>query len=104
MLASVLSGFWNVVGQILLKMEKSIFSETYLVFLKHLREARRRAGLTQQEVAIRLGHNQSFVSKCERGERRVDVIELRYFCKAIGVPFEDFVHRLASDIEGRACD
>jgi transcriptional regulator with XRE-family HTH domain len=85
-------------------MEKSIFSENYLVFLKHLREARRQAGLTQEEVARRLGHNQSFVSKCERGERRVDVIELQYFCKAIGVSFEDFVYSLASDIECRNLD
>lgn len=82
-------------------MEKSIFSENYTLFLKRLREARQHAGLTQEQLAHRLGHNQSFVSKCERGERRIDVIELHYFCHAMGVSFADFVCRLAADIEGR---
>lgn len=85
-------------------MEKSIFSQSYVLFLKHLRTARRQAGLTQKDLAQRLGHNQSFVSKCERGERRVDVIELRHFCQAIGIPFEDFVHRLNQDIEQGECE
>lgn len=84
---------------VVLAMEKSIFSENYSLFLKHLREARRQAGLTQEELACRIGHTQSFVSKCERGERRVDVIELQCFCKAMGISFENFVCRLESDID-----
>lgn len=50
--------------------------ETYRRFLARLRDARRRAGLTQAEAARRLGKPQSFLSKCESGERRVDFIEL----------------------------
>jgi transcriptional regulator with XRE-family HTH domain len=46
---------------------------------------RRRAGLTQVQLARRVGENQSFISKCERGERRIDVVELRGFCRAFGV-------------------
>jgi len=73
-------------------MEKSIYSEDYLLCLEKLREARRTAGLTQDEVANRLGKHatQSFVSKCERGERRIDIVELRAFCRAIGVSFSQF--------------
>lgn len=53
----------------------------YRLFLSRLREARVRAGLTQVEVASRLGKPQSFVSKCESGERRVDFVELLAFAE-----------------------
>ena len=71
-------------------MDKSIHSAQYKVFLKVLRQARRRAGLTQIELAKRIGETQSFVSKCERGERRIDVIELRTFCRAFGISLKNF--------------
>ena len=48
----------------------------YKQFLDRLKAARKDAGLTQIEVARKLGRPQSFVAKCESGERRVDVIEL----------------------------
>lgn len=72
-------------------MDKSIYSSEYQVFLRQLREARIRAGLTQAQLAERLGQSQSFVSKCERGERRLDVVEARAFCIAIGTPFPRFI-------------
>jgi transcriptional regulator with XRE-family HTH domain len=75
-------------------MEKSIHSARYAVFLKILKEARERAGLTQVEVAKRLGETQTFVSKCERGERRIDVMELRMFCQVFGISLKQFVGAL----------
>jgi transcriptional regulator with XRE-family HTH domain len=72
-------------------MLKSIGSRNYAHFLQALREARERAGISQEEVAARLGETQSFVSKCERGERRMDIVELREFCKAMGVTLEKFI-------------
>ena len=79
-------------------MEKSIHSAQYAIFLDTFRMVRKRAGVTQAELARRTGETQSFVSKCERGERRIDLIELRTFCKAIGVSLKDFItafeHRL----------
>ena len=57
----------------------------YRRFLEKLRKAREAAGLTQAEVAGELGEYQSFVSKCESGERRVDVVELERFAKIYGV-------------------
>lgn len=80
-------------------MEKSLFSRNYRLFLKELRKARRDAGLTQQEVATRLGTTQSFVSKCERGERRVDIVEARAFCKALHVSFTEFVVRFDKQLK-----
>jgi transcriptional regulator with XRE-family HTH domain len=67
------------------RLPKSLYSVTYSRFLKLLRAARLDSGLTQAEVAQRLGRPQSFVSKCESGERRIDVAEFIAFCKAIRV-------------------
>lgn len=53
-------------------------------FLRRLRQARLDAGLTQVQVARRLGRSQSFVTKAETGERRVDVVELRAFARIYG--------------------
>jgi transcriptional regulator with XRE-family HTH domain len=82
-------------------MEKSVFTKEYALFLSHLRGARKAAGLTQEQIAQRLGQTQSFVSKCERGERRIDVVELRAFCRAIGISFADFIEQLELTIEER---
>ena len=59
-----------------------------------LRQVRVEAGLTQEEVARRLGRPQSFVSKYETGERRLDILELRRVCAVIGLPLQEFVRRL----------
>jgi transcriptional regulator with XRE-family HTH domain len=53
-------------------------------FLRRLRRARTEARLTQVEVARRLGRSQSFVTKAETGERRLDVVELRAFARIYG--------------------
>ena len=79
-------------------MEKSIFTKEYLTFLRCLRKAREEAGITQVEMAERLGQTQSFVSRCERGDRRIDVIELRIFCQAIGIPIIKFIEQLEEAI------
>jgi transcriptional regulator with XRE-family HTH domain len=60
-------------------MGGSIYSVRYQAFLRRLREARLEAGLTQVEVAQKLNQPQSYVSRCESGERRVDVVELTDF-------------------------
>ena len=53
--------------------------------------AREEAGLTQVELAARLGTTQSFISKCERGERRIDVVEFVAFVIAMDrCPSDDF--------------
>jgi transcriptional regulator with XRE-family HTH domain len=82
-------------------MEKSIHSAHYAVFLNVLREARERAGLPQVQLARKIGETQTFVSKCERGERRIDVIELRAFCQAFGLSPNQFVATLEKAIGKR---
>jgi transcriptional regulator with XRE-family HTH domain len=58
-----------------------------------LRQIRLEAGLRQSDLAERLGQPQSFVSKYESGERRLDLLEVREICAAVGVSLEDFVRR-----------
>ena len=82
-------------------MEKSIHTIEYACLLETLRSSREDAGLTQLEVASRLNATQTFVSKCERGERRLDVIELREWCATLGLTMNEFVSRLETAI-GRA--
>ena len=66
----------------------------YVVFTDLLRSVRVEAGVTQVELARRLGIEQSTISKIERRERRVDVAELRQICIALGISFIEFTSRL----------
>lgn len=59
--------------------------QRYDFFQKTLVDARQKNSLTQQDVAFRLGRPQSFVSKYESGERRLDVIEFLDVCQALGI-------------------
>ena len=56
-------------------MTASVFSPRYLKLRQLLTEARMQRGLSQMALAERLGRPQTFVSKYERGERRLDVVE-----------------------------
>jgi transcriptional regulator with XRE-family HTH domain len=62
-------------------MYKTIYSKKYKIVLKNLLKAREESNLTQIEVAQKLKKPQSFISKIERGERRLDIIELESFAK-----------------------
>ena len=57
------------------------YSDRYQKLLKKLEEARKKAGLKQTEVAEKLKKPQSYVSKIERRERRIDVVELKQLLK-----------------------
>ena len=72
-------------------MKESAYRQRYRAFLKKMKEARLQAGLTQVAVAKEIGKPQSFVSKIESGERRVDVVELKELAVLYGKPFSDFV-------------
>src|SRR5208337_1235191 len=58
-----------------------------------LRQVRDEAGLKQVDLARKLNQSQSFVSKYESGERRLDLLELRDICTAVGIPLTEFVRR-----------
>jgi|SRR3989339_159442 len=60
-------------------MSKSVYTKDYKEIIERLKTARIEAGLAQQEVADKLGKPQSFLSKIESGERRLDVAEIKKF-------------------------
>jgi transcriptional regulator with XRE-family HTH domain len=72
-------------------MRGSIHSPHYRSFLRKLRQARKDAKLLQEQVAKRLKRHQSYVSKCESGERRLDVIELCAFARLYRRPLSFFL-------------
>ncbi|MFO0840852.1 MAG: helix-turn-helix transcriptional regulator [Gemmataceae bacterium] len=83
------------------RMDKSIHTAEYAVLLDLLREARLASNLTQVELADRLGQSQSFVSKMEIGERRIDLIQLRTICLALGTTLPAFVKQLEDRLAKR---
>ncbi|MDR1227502.1 MAG: helix-turn-helix domain-containing protein [Azoarcus sp.] len=58
-----------------------------------LRQVRLDASLTQSQLAEKIGQTQSYISKYEHGEQRLDLIELEAVCKAIDISLSDFVER-----------
>jgi transcriptional regulator with XRE-family HTH domain len=66
-------------------MTKSLFSNDYETLRALLQGARKEAGLTQAELSKNLSRPQSFVSKYERGERRLDVIEFLEVTQSLGI-------------------
>jgi transcriptional regulator with XRE-family HTH domain len=74
-------------------VDKSIYGKEQRILSELLRSAREKAGLRQVDVADRLGWPQSAVSKYESGERRLDLVELRQVCEAIGIALVDLVKR-----------
>ncbi|HCJ28246.1 MAG TPA: XRE family transcriptional regulator [Pseudomonas sp.] len=65
-------------------MPSSIFTQRHQEFITFIASVRKAAEITQVELAERLGKRQSFVSKVERGERRIDVIEFCQIAEALG--------------------
>jgi transcriptional regulator with XRE-family HTH domain len=72
-------------------VEKTLHRKEYRILLRLLYEKRINAGLKQEELAERLGVHQSFISKTENGERRIDVVELVDYCGALGVSFPEVI-------------
>ena len=72
-------------------MSSSIYSKEYKKVVEQLKKVRLEAGLKQIEVAEKLGKPQSFVSKVERGERRLDITELKQFADIYRKPINFFV-------------
>ena len=66
-------------------MVRSLHTPAYDAFRALLIDGRARAQLTQAQTAERLGRPQSFVSKYETGERRLDIVEFLQVCHVIGI-------------------
>lgn len=83
---------------------KTIHDQRYIEVIALLRKARERAGHTQGEVARMLGRPQSYVSKVETCERRIDVVELLQMCRIIGVTLTEIIPTEFLDVLGDPSD
>ncbi len=77
-------------------MKKSIYSGQHKKLLELLKKIRKDAGYTQVQLAEKLNKPQSFVSKYESGERRLDLVELNNLCLLLKIPLVDFVGMFTS--------
>ncbi|MEY3334949.1 MAG: hypothetical protein RLZZ176_3254 [Cyanobacteriota bacterium] len=75
-------------------MSKSVFTEEYNQFRKMLIDARKAANFTQAELSAKLERPQSYVSKYERGERRLDLIEFLQLAQVLEIDPLTFVENL----------
>ena len=75
-------------------MKKSLHTSENNILLSLLRQVRQDAGLTQAEMAARLGVNQSWISYYERGSRKLDMLQVRQICVAAGIPLAQFAAML----------
>jgi transcriptional regulator with XRE-family HTH domain len=80
-------------------MAKSIYTQEHQSLQNLLKKLRRQAGLTQETLAQRLKMPQSFVSKYESGERRLDVLELRHVCTVLEIGVSEFAKLLEKEIK-----
>jgi transcriptional regulator with XRE-family HTH domain len=80
-------------------MDKSTLTREQGVLQTLLRQLRQEANLRQQDLAERIGEPQSFISKYESGERRLDIVELRQICSAIGISLTTFVRRFEDEMD-----
>ena len=72
-------------------MPNNIYTDEYKFVVGQLKKARKKAGLTQVEVASKLNYPQSYVSKCESGERRLDITELKKFANLYKKKIDYFI-------------
>lgn len=97
--------FWHIaiplalsVFKLVVRM-KSLHDRIYESFVASLKNARTDAGVTQADLASRLGTDQSYVSKYERCERRLDYVEVRSICLALQLDPARFIKAFEDSVE-----
>ena len=81
-------------------MVQSMFTPAYREVIEAVVALRKAAGLTQRELALRLGREQSYVGRIETGQRRIDLVELVWVCKVCGADPAAAIPRLVKTIAG----
>lgn len=75
-------------------MTKSVFTDRYRLFLQLLIQERKDKGITQVRLAEKLQKPQSYVSKYENGERRLDVIEFLDIAGCLDIDPAEFIKKI----------
>jgi len=79
-------------------MGRWVSSPSYQAAVRVLVEARKAAGLTQREVASRIGRPYTVIANIERGERQIDVVEFIAIARALGAGELELMARIANAI------
>ena len=77
----------------------SIYDPKYRIAVECLKAFRIQSKMTQQELAYNLNCSQAYVSKYEKGQKRLDIIEIRNICVCLGVSLPVFVEEFESRIK-----
>lgn len=85
--------FWNIsyINNLSKHMNKVIYSQEHKDIIQKLKQARTEIGLDQEGVAKLLNKSQSYVSKIESGQRRIDIVQIKNFAKIYKKPFSYFI-------------
>lgn len=75
-------------------MEKSLYSNKYKILITELCQLRLSAGMKQQDLAEKLNVPQSFISKYENGERRLDLIEVIEICRCLNTSVSEIINKI----------
>ena len=78
-------------------MEKTLTSETHAKLVRMLIDKREAVGITQTELASKLGEYQSFVARIESGQRRIDVVEFIQLSRVLKFDAKSFIEELIQD-------
>ena len=78
---------------------KTIYTREYRILLRILRSKRQQKRISQKDLAKKLGVPQSFISKIESGERRIDVIDLFRYCDVLNIELVQFIKELIKEIK-----
>jgi transcriptional regulator with XRE-family HTH domain len=70
---------------------KTIFSDEYRIIVKRLKDARKAKGFSQAQLAHKLKASQSYISKLEQGQVRIDIVQLKKLSKILSVDVKDFL-------------
>jgi transcriptional regulator with XRE-family HTH domain len=82
-------------------MKKTIYTTQQKSLLELLLNLRNAMGVTQAELANQLGVTQAEISKFERGERRLDILQLRAWLQVFGMPLEMFSEALEEELSSK---
>jgi transcriptional regulator with XRE-family HTH domain len=82
-------------------MKKTIHSENGKIIADTVTRIRKSAGFTQRVLAQKLGRERSFIAYCELGERRIDLAEFFWICKACDASPSDEAFKLMSTFENQ---
>jgi transcriptional regulator with XRE-family HTH domain len=80
-------------------VNKTIYSRQSHCLCEWLVKLRRAAGLTQRQLAAKLNRERNLIGRLEVGERRLDIVEFYWICKACGVKPDDMAGKLMRDLE-----